>query len=133
LPIKDILHDAFVHALIKAGGIVLTEQVLIKIPNRRLWVDIRAIRNGLRILIEVKSFQYNGAAVEYLASAIGKYLLYQAVLEHIEVDLPLFLAVPTFAYEGILSELIGQLVIQKSKIKLIVFDPEREEITQWLD
>jgi hypothetical protein len=133
VPIKDILHDAFVRALIKAGGTILNEQVLIKIPKRRLWVDIRALRNGLRILIEVKSFGYDGTSIAYLASAIGKYLLYQAVLEHIGNDTPLFLAVPTFAYEGILSETIGQVVIQKAKVKLIVFDPEREEITQWIN
>jgi len=44
----------------------------------------------------------------------------------------LFIAVPTTAYAGILSEDIGQQAIARVGINLIVFDPIAEEIVQWI-
>ena len=42
------------------------------------------------------------------------------------------MAVPLAAYEGVLSEEIGQLAIGKLGIRLIVFDPKRQEIVKWI-
>jgi hypothetical protein len=44
----------------------------------------------------------------------------------------LFLAVPISAYNGILSELLGVLARQTFQVKLVVFDPNRMEVIQWL-
>jgi len=41
------------------------------------------------------------------------------------------MAVPTAAYEGILSEEIGRQVVLRAGIKLLIFDPEAERITGW--
>ncbi len=46
--------------------------------------------------------------------------------------LPLYLAVPHAAYDGILSEPIGQGVIKQVGMKLMVFDLVQEEISLWL-
>ena len=71
--------------------------------------------------------------VEYLAQATGKYALYRAVLDYLAVDLPLYLAVPEAAYHGILSEEIGKQALQHNAVRLLVFDPKREEIVAWID
>ena len=47
-------------------------------------------------------------------------------------DRVLFLAVPKLVFEGLFTEPIGRLVIQKGKTRLISFDPESEEIVEWL-
>ncbi len=46
--------------------------------------------------------------------------------------MPLYLAVSGAAYQGFLSELMGQSAIQEGHILLVVFDPEREEIIRWI-
>jgi len=56
----------------------------------------------------------------------------RAALDYGEVATPLFIAVPTTAYAGILSEDIGQQAIARVGINLIVFDPIAEEIVQWI-
>ncbi len=87
---------------------------------------------GIAILVEIKGFENTSSPVEYLANATGKYALYRAVLDYLKIPLPLYMAVPDAAYHGILSEEIGKQTLQRSGVRLIVFDPEREEIVQWI-
>jgi hypothetical protein len=84
------------------------------------------------ILVEVKGFEHMPSPVDYLAEAVGKYVLYRTALEYGEVAAPLFMAVPRTAYEGILSEDLGQQVVVRNGINLIVFDPTIEEIILWI-
>jgi XisH protein len=48
------------------------------------------------------------------------------------MDVTLYLAVPLVAYEGILSEPIGQAVRRDFNLNLVVFDPETEEVVRWI-
>ena len=41
------------------------------------------------------------------------------------------MAVSTTTFRGILSEEIGQLMIERFQISLIIFDPDSEVITEW--
>lgn len=135
MPVKDRYHDTVARALTKDGWTVTGEQVRLRTPERRLWVDIRAVKAGesVSILVEVKGFENAPSQVEYLAGAVGKYVLYASILVDLKSDERLYLAVPELAYNGILSEKIGQSVIKRAEIRLIIFDPEREEIVQWID
>jgi hypothetical protein len=135
LPAKDRYHDTVIHALTKAGWTLISEQIAVIVENRRLWIDIRAqkVRENRAILIEVKGFESMPSPVEYLASATGKYALYRAALEYLKIDLPLYMAVPDAAYRGILSEEIAVQTLQRSGVRLLVFDPALEEIVTWID
>lgn len=134
MPAKDRHHDIVVNALEKAGWQVTAEQVAVIVEQRRLWIDLRAEKTSeqLAILVEIKGFENMQSPVEYLANATGKYALYQAVLDYLKIPLPLYMAVPDAAYCGILSEEIGKQALQRSGVRLIVFDPDREEIVQWI-
>jgi len=105
-----------------------------RVLGRRLWIDIRAVKQNenLSILVEVKGFD-SPSQVEYLAGAVGKYVLYSSILSELRSNERLYLAVPELAYNGIISEKVGQSVMKRVEIRLIVFDPEREEIVQWID
>jgi len=70
--------------------------------------------------------------IEYLESTLGQYLLYQAVVEALEISMPIFLAVPISAYNGFLNQAISQVGLRKAGVKLLVFDPVAEEIVQWI-
>jgi len=133
---KDHYHDVVVRALVKAGWVITSEQFRLIIPDRQLYVDIRAAKDteSLDILIEVKGFENARSPVEYLAGAIGKYILYRTVLDFAGIDAPLYMAVSRkAAYNGILNEQIGKEVVRRAQVHLLVFDPESEEILAWIN
>ena len=135
MPAKDRFHDIVITALVKEGWQITAQQVAVIVENRRLWIDLRAesVTQDVAILVEIKGFENTPSPDEYLANATGKYALYRAVLDYLNIPLPLYMAVPTAAHRGILSEEIAKQTLQRSGVKLIVFDPEREEIVQWID
>lgn len=135
MPAKDRHHDAVIRVLQKANWTLISEQVAIIIEGRRLWIDIQASKESenLVILIEVKGFEATPSPVEYLANATGKYTLYQTALDYLKIDLPLYMAVPVAAYRGILSEEIGKQTLKRNDVRLLIFDPEREEIVTWIE
>lgn len=55
------------------------------------------------------------------------------MLDYLGVDTALYMAVPEAAYHGILSEAVGQQALKYNQVRLIVFDPNREEIIKWVD
>ncbi|HLY27090.1 MAG TPA: element excision factor XisH family protein, partial [Aggregatilineales bacterium] len=75
---------------------------------------------------------FERSPIEQLATAIGKLQIYRFVLDKLGQLIPLWLAVPDFAYEGILTEQIGLTMREQNKIDLLVFSVEREEIVAWI-
>lgn len=134
MPAKDRYHDTVVRALRKDGWTIISEQIAVSMPARRLWIDIRAQKDvrTAAILVEVKGFENLASPVAYLADALGQCVLYQAALEYVGIADALHLAVPASALDGILGEEIGRQALRKAQVRLIVFDPEQEEIVQWL-
>lgn len=133
MPAEDRYHKTVVHTLEKAGWTITAEQFPILLTERHLWIDIRAVRDSdnFAILIEVKGFENARSPIEYLASAVGKYILYRTALDYLKIRTPLYLAVPLSAYNGLLNEELGQQVLEKVEIRLMVFDPSKEEIVLW--
>jgi hypothetical protein len=133
VPALDHYHNTVKRALIKDGWTISDDPLSIHLPERNLFIDLRAekVSDRLSVILEIKGF---GAAsqIEALASAIGKYNLYQAALAFAGNYDPLYLAVPIAAYNGIISETIGQRLIAQEDVKLLVFDPESEELIQWI-
>jgi hypothetical protein len=134
MPAKDRYHDAVVRALVKDGWTIAAERMYIRLAGRRLWIDIRAVKASaqLAIVVEVKGFENMPSPVDYLADVVGKYVLYLSALDAVDISAPLYLAVPSAAYQGFLSEGIAQRTMRRVDVKLIVFDPTEEEITQWI-
>ncbi len=134
MPAKDRYHETVKHALIKDGWTIVDEQVKLEIGRRRLWIDIHAEKaeRNLAILVEVKGFENSPSAIEELAQALGQYIIYQVTLSVKAMRFPLFLAIPDAAYRGIFAEPVGRGVIRRIEMKLLAFDPIREEIVSWI-
>lgn len=133
MPAKDHYHETVKHALIKAGWTIDDEQVRLKVGTRNLWIDIQASKSGQPIiLVEVKGFENSPSSVEELSDAIGQYTVYSFALAVRHISSQLYLAVPDAAYEGIWLEELGQGLIERVGIKLLVFDPLTEEVIRWL-
>lgn len=138
MPAKNVYHDAVIEAL-KADGWTITDDPLtLKVGDRTLHVDLGAERSPIgatkgeeKIAVEVQSFT-GPSPVADLQQAIGQFTMYRLVLADQQPDRSLFLALPQAAYDGILSEALGTLILGGANLCLLVFDPAAREVVQWI-
>lgn len=137
MPAKDFYHDPVKNALVKDGWTITNDPLRLKWGVRELFVDlgltklIAAQKAEQKIAVEIKGFT-NPSMIADLEQALGQYLIYRAVLEEVQPDCLLYLAVRKATYQGIFSEPIGQLVINKYRVNLLIFESQKEEIVQWI-
>lgn len=136
MPARDIFHNAVKVALQKEGWIITHDPLPIPYGGIDLYIDLgaermlAAERNGERIAVEIKSFVAPSLVSEFHA-ALGQFLNYRLVLEVQDPGRELFLAVPFDAYNLFFTQPFPQLAIQRHHVKLIVYNSEDQEITQW--
>ncbi|MCB1191186.1 MAG: fatty-acid synthase [Leptospiraceae bacterium] len=92
---------------------------------------IGAEKDGQKIAVEVKSF-IGESDIHNLSNSIGQYNLYKNILEEIQPDRKLYMAIPNYAYIGVFSEPTGQLIIKKEQLKIIIFNEKEGRINQWI-
>ena len=89
-----------------------------------------AKKEDRKIAIEVKSFvSYSNMAD--LENALGQYILYRNIIEELEPDRTLYLAVHEEVFATIFEESLGQMLIQKNHLKLLIFSKTEEVIVKW--
>lgn len=141
---RDSIHDAVKQALVKDGWEITDDPYVITYGERFLFVDlgaeenqelvgnfIGAIRANVRIAVEIKELRGQSVIVE-LEQAIGQYVLYRLLLNRIEPERTVYLAVPDKAYRELFSEPIGELVINDLPLQLLVIDVEQVEVKKWI-
>ena len=137
MPAKDVYHDLVKTALIADGWTITADPLHLSYGGRNVYVDlgaeqpIGAEKEEHKIAVEVKSF-VGESDVHELGKSIGQYNMYRDILSEIENDRELYLAVPSFTFDGILSEPLGQLLIRKEQLKLIIFEETKERIRKWI-
>jgi XisH protein len=137
MPAKDTFHDAVVAALIKDGWAITHDPYTLSFGTTNVYSDlgaerpIAAQRGNEKIALEIKSF-LSDSAVRELEIGLGQFVLYRMLMRKVEPDRTLLLAIPESAFKSLFEEPAGQRVIQEVGLKLAVFDPDREEIVQWL-
>jgi len=81
----------------------------------------------------IKSFT-NPDSVSHIYPAAGQYVFYRSILKRLEPDRILFLAVPLEAFHSLFDEgCVGEVLLQDERIRVIIFDPDKKEIVQWLE
>ena len=93
---------------------------------------ILADRGVEKIAIEVKSF-LNSSAITDFYGALGQFSTYRLALEREDPDRVLYLAVPEDAYENFFRSPFMQIAIEEFKLLLIVYEPKKEIIVQWIN
>jgi len=137
MPARDKYHYQCKAALIKDGWIVTDDPLRLEYGGRKMFVDfgaeevLVAEKGGRKIAVEVKSF-LGPSDINDLEGALGQFILYRSVMAKTDPDRQLFLAVPQLAFVELFDEPVGRLLIEEEELLLIVFDPQREEITQWI-
>lgn len=138
MPAKDIYHNVVITALEKDGWTITDDPLRLIIGNRSVYVDLgaekllAAEKEGRKIAVEIKSF-LSRSPVNDLEEALGQYILYQDVMAYSEIDRTLYLAIRDEVYIDLFSEAIGQLLLEKKRFKLMVFDVKKEQILRWID
>ncbi len=137
MPAKDLFHDAVRVALANDGWTITDDPLTLRWGRKDLFVDLgaekllTAEKAGRKIAVEIKSF-LGRSDVEDLRNALGQYVLYQEVLEEIEPDREIYLATHRFAFEDVFQEALGELLLSKKKLQLIVVDVSKKEILRWI-
>jgi XisH protein len=139
VPAPNIYHDAVVRALVADGWTITHDPLTLSFGGKDLFVDLDAERatiaaekSGQRIAVEIQSF-LGPSPVRDLKEAVGQYEVYRAVLEETEPDRPLYLALPRRVRESLLSERFGALIVNRLRLRLLVFDEQEEKIIEWTE
>ena len=138
MPAKDIFHDCFKAALLKDGWQVTHDPYNLKVGKKDLFIDLgaekllAAEKGSQKIAIEIKSF-VSPSEIRDLEVALGQYVLYQNVLARTEPERILYLAIRESTFIKLFEQEIGQMLLENQVLKLLVFNPEIEEIARWID
>jgi hypothetical protein len=147
MPQRDSIHYAVRQALVKDGWSITNDPYVISYGERFLFIDLGAAEtlgdNGVesrfigaqrgvsQIAVEVKEFR-RASAIADLEQAIGQYVLYRLLLNQVDPDRELYLAIGEATFAEIFNEPIGELVIRELPLNLLIVDVERSEVKQWI-
>ncbi|MGH9752666.1 MAG: XisH family protein [Blastocatellia bacterium] len=134
---KDLIHDAVKKALINDGWTITDDQFTIEYEDAKAFVDlaaerpIAAERGAEKIAVEIKSF-LGPSPLHELENALGQYRFYMRLLEMVEPDRKLYLAISDIIEMRFFNRPSFRLIVQTEQISLIVVNIQREEIVKWI-
>jgi len=136
MPKLDIIHNAVKNALIRDGWTITHDPFIIEYKELTLYADlaaerpIAAEREGRKIVVEVKSF-VGASKIQDLKIGLGQYEIYLSLLEIIDPNRKLYLAISEKVYDEFFALESIQVIINRLQVPLIVVNPETEEIVKW--
>ena len=137
MPALDHFHNVVRNALVKDGWTITHDPFRLTAGQRNMFVDLGAERmlaaakGTKKIAVEVKTFMGRSDIAD-LEQAIGQYVLYHLLLQRSEPGRTLYIAVPIDVLNTLFQEVVGLAVREAALTHLIAFDPETEEILEWL-
>lgn len=147
MPQRDEIHQTVKDALIKDGWEITDDPYVIAYGERFLFVDLGAEETAesdqlvgsiigaekaeAHIAIEIKELRGRSVIVK-LEQAIGQYVLYGLLLNRVDPDRSIYLAIPSSTYRELFTEPIGEIVISDLPLQLVVVDLDKVEIERWI-
>ena len=137
MPRLDTYHHTAKRALEKDNWKITHDPFLLQIGKKRLFADLGAMnlvsaeKGQNKIAVEIKSF-LGKSDIRDLEQAVGQYVVYRQLIDRDEPARKLYLAGTTKVYDSVFTAELGQLLITNQVICLVVFDAEKEVITQWI-
>jgi hypothetical protein len=137
MPAKDVYHDQCKAALVKDGWTITHDPLSLKWAKKDLHVDLGAERVlaaeklGRKIAVEIKSF-VGPSEMSDREQALGQFVLYRTAMRTAYPEHELFLAVSERVYFKLLYGIEGRDLIEAEQLKVLVFDPQVEEVKQWI-
>jgi hypothetical protein len=133
---KDIYHNTVRRTLQADGWTITHDPFTLRVGRKYLFADLGAERlisaekANRKIVVEVKSF-VGPSDVKDLEQALGQYILYRQLLNDVEPERLLYLAVTAQVFRTVFEDGIGQILLHNQLVRVLVFDPHKEEICQW--
>jgi hypothetical protein len=137
MPARDLYHPHVVEALTRDGWVITHDPLTLRVGAKDMFIDLGAERfvgaekAGRRIAVEIKSF-VGSSEIRDLEVALGQFVLYGDALTLLEPDRTLYVAVRAQVYEDLFEEPLGKMILQNGRLRLLVFDPDRREVMQWI-
>ncbi len=134
---KDLYHDHVKRALEKDGWKITDDPYILESGKIKYRVDLGAEKllgaqkGKEKILVEIKSF-IGPSDINEFHRAVGQYVDYIVILDDVEPDRLLFLAVPDFAWNDFFREKAIQKSLEFIRAKVLVYDPVKEIIIEWI-
>jgi XisH protein len=134
---KDRFHNIVRNALEKEGWKITDDPYEINVDDVDFEIDLAAEellvaeREGRKIAVEIKSF-ISPSNVSEFHTALGQFLNYRDALEKFEPERLLYLAVRLPIYETFFQRKFIISAVAKYQLRLMIYDVEREVISQWL-
>ena len=134
---KDLYHNQVKRALEKDGWEITHDPYELRTGGVEMYIDIGAEqiigadKGNDKIAVEVKSF-ISPSRVSDFHLAHGQFLDCRYALEDTDPERVLYLAVPRFVYQTFFSLAFIIRVVQRSQIKLLVYELEQETIEKWI-
>lgn len=136
---KDVFHEQVKNALIKDGWNITHDPLTIRISTAvKVQIDlaaenaIAAQRESEKIAVEIKSF-VGDSDISAFHTALGQYLNYCQALEEQEPERIVYLAIPDETYQDFFQLPFIQRALRRYQVKRIIYDPQQEEIKQWIN
>jgi hypothetical protein len=136
MPAKDNFHRLVRTALEKDGWTITHDPLSIKMEELDFYVDLGAERvlaaqkDSQKIAVEIKSF-LGASDVSAFYVALGQTLTYRLALRKKFPDRVLYLAISQDIYQDFFIISFIQEVIIEHHLKLLIFNPVKEEIVLW--
>lgn len=133
---KDIFHNAVRSALEKDRWLVTHDPLFMRVGDVNFQIDlgaekiIAAEKGEEKIAVEVKSFA-GKSQVKDFHLALGQMLNYRSALRKAHPERILYLAITFEIYDSFFRREFVRDVIAEHQLKLLIFDPNKEEIVTW--
>lgn len=138
MPRRDLFHDAVKNALIKDGWTITADPFRVEFGGMDFYVDlgaerlINAEKDGRKIAVEIKGFVSSSFVGEF-HTAVGQFMNYRLALSQKEPEREIYLAVPEDIFDSFFETPFGLLAITEYKLKLLIYDEEKEVIIKWIE
>lgn len=138
MPRKDAYHDIVKVALVKDGWQITDDPFLIGFRGTVLFADLGAEktvgfqRRRSKISIEVKVLSEPARFTKF-ECAVGQYVVYRRLMMSLQLQRDLYLAVSLNVFTNFVQKKPAVMeVVTGERIHLLVFDPRKKEVVQWI-
>lgn len=133
---KDLYHETVRTALEKDGWTITHDPLKLNAQGHNVKIDlgaeklIGAEKEGRKIALEIKSFIGMSVLSDFYV-AVGQCLYDQVALAAEDPERTLYLAVPKPVYQNFFQERLSRETLERSQIKVVVYDIDSQSLDQW--
>ena len=134
---RDLIHQLIRQALETDGWLITQDPYPIKIGGFEMEIDLAAenllvAERGIeKIAVEIKSFAGLSKVYDF-HPAVGQFVDYRIALRTREPERILFIGITDEVWDSLFQLPFAQMVIDELKMKIVVVNPDKKEVVQWI-